>query len=236
MTFGAPMPNQHTSEMLVSYLRVRKLLGVLGMMLPVILIVGGLLVERIEPSISDFCYTLYRDVFVGTLFAIGAFLVAYEGHTPADGEWFDDDLIANVAGVAAFGLALFPNDGRLQPEIEVTVTQFIGAPMSAGAHYFFAFLFFVSLGLMNLLKFSKTENRRDRASYVTCGWVIFAMIGAIAVAKQFEDGPESFVKAQNVVFWAEAIGIWAFGISWGVKGDADLTKVRNVIRFRRISR
>jgi len=62
-----------------------------------ILIIGGLFDQLrpddisktgIEPTISDFYHTTYRDVFVGSLCAIGVFLVSYRGHRRANSQGF----------------------------------------------------------------------------------------------------------------------------------------------------
>ncbi len=43
-------------------------------------------------------------------------------------------------------------------------------------------------------------------------------------------GPENMksrVLNYNLVFWFESIGVWAFAVSWLVKGKADLMLYRN---------
>ncbi len=57
---------------------------------------------RAPDSISGYYYTDMRNIFVGTLCALGVFLVAYRGY---DGV---DESITNVAGFAAIGVALCP--------------------------------------------------------------------------------------------------------------------------------
>ena len=136
------MGEQHRDELVQSYTRVRKALGVLGMALPCILILGGMLdtprgdalAGGIEPTISDFYHTTYRDVFVGTLCAIGVFVISYRGYRREPGEMLDDDWLATFAGLAAFGLAFFPNEGGGQ--IISTVTQkHLGVGLTPILHY-----------------------------------------------------------------------------------------------------
>ena len=46
------------NDLVLSYHRVRRAVGILGVILPLILIIGGVLSNsRLEPSISDFYHT-----------------------------------------------------------------------------------------------------------------------------------------------------------------------------------
>ena len=69
-------------RVLVSYLTLRRVVGVLGVLLPVV-VAGGCFVlgacTELQDSISDYYGTEMRDVFVGVLFAIGWFLFSYRG-------------------------------------------------------------------------------------------------------------------------------------------------------------
>ena len=82
------MPEQTRDELVLSYLRVRQALGILGMVFPVLLIAGGLIAQHgVAPSVSDYYHTTMRDIFVGCLFAIGVFLISYKGYRRKAGEW-----------------------------------------------------------------------------------------------------------------------------------------------------
>jgi len=85
-----------------------------------------ILAGRITASISASYHELpTRDIFVGSLFVIGALLITYKGHLqgepPEEGvgawEWFwsfnwiyryQENLISTIGGVAAVTAALFP--------------------------------------------------------------------------------------------------------------------------------
>lgn len=92
------------SSMIRSYVFLRRSIGMIGMALPVLLIVGNLLwpPPEVLASISGYFYSPLRGVFVGSMCAVGVFLLSYRGIGLVD------DLISNVAAVAAVGLALFP--------------------------------------------------------------------------------------------------------------------------------
>ena len=110
---------QHT-DVLRGLYRVSRALGWLGLFLPTALIVHGLGWNGGLPlSISHTYHSAMGDVLVGTLFAIGVFLIAYKDFNPEEyvggppdefltrywDRWF-----ARAAGIGAIGVALFPVD------------------------------------------------------------------------------------------------------------------------------
>ncbi|WP_342076417.1 hypothetical protein [Yoonia sp. SS1-5] len=224
------MHEDRKHDMVMSYHRVRTALGLLGMALPCVLLLGGLIdYHRIEPSISDFYHTIYRDIFVGTLCAIGVFLICYRGYGRTPGDVIDDDWLGTVAGISAFGVALFPNES---PTAQVaTMTQnMVGMGTSPLVHYASALVFFACLAVFCLSKFTRGAQPGRRVIYRICGWIILCALIGIALAsvlKIFGTGPaRAIVVANNLVFWFEAVGIWAFGLSWLVKGKADIGLAR----------
>ena len=99
------MKNEQNNELLISYLTLRKLLGVLGILLPILLIVAGTIFgkcDAIQASISDFFHTPMRDVFVATISSMALFLFTYKGYDKKD------NLLCNIAGVAALLIAFCP--------------------------------------------------------------------------------------------------------------------------------
>ena len=214
--------NNH--DLVLSYHRVRRALGILGVLLPLVLIIGGLLSNaRLEPSISDFYHTKLRDIFVGCLFAIGIFLVSYKGYKRRPNERISDDLVATAAGIAAFGVALFPNESDA---IETVSQQALGLKISPLFHYTSATVFFVCLAIFCYVQFPKTAKPERRRIYIWCGHIIAASTVLILLFSYFKlkGSPEmqSLVTDWNIIFWIEAIGIWAFAFSWLTKGKADL--------------
>ncbi|WP_131801596.1 DUF998 domain-containing protein [Cognatiyoonia koreensis] len=223
---------EHGRDMVMSYTRVRNALGVLGMLLPVFLIIGGVLDnERIEPTISDFYHTTYRDLFVGTLCAIGVFLISYRGYRREKGEFINDDWLATSAGIAAFGVALFPNESQTGQIATMTQAN-LGIDMTPVFHYSAALVFFSSLAAFCLVKFPRGAKLHRKRVYHWCGYTILLCLALTAIAaafKNFYPGPiRDVVIANNLIFWFEAFGIWAFGLSWLVKGKADLMLVQAV--------
>jgi putative copper export protein len=229
------MPHQTQDQYVLSFYRVRQALGVLGIVFPFLLIFGGWLEnQRIEPSISDYYHTTLRDIFVGALFAIGIFLVSYKGHARKNGERFSDNLAATIAGLGAFGLAVFPN--QLVPGTKNIFEFFLGEGAKWG-HFLSAILFLGAMAYFALVKFSRTLNPIRRRIYRLCGWVIVVGgVGAtvLSVLRALPNlGMSDQIESLGLIFWCEAFGIWAFGVSWLVKGKADIMVLRQIKRTRR---
>ena len=122
--------------------RVSRTLGWLGIFLPTALILHGLLWnDGLQPSISHAYHTAMGDVLVGTLCAIGIFLIAYKDFNPEEylsdqpdkfftGYW--DRWFARAAGVGAIGVALFPVDPIIISSCSFIVEDAPNFPCSTG--------------------------------------------------------------------------------------------------------
>ena len=87
----------------MSYLQLRFLIGVLGVLLPFVLIlVNRALGHGFQQALSYYYYTPMRDIYIGTLCAIGVFLISYYGYDLAD------RLITDFAGLGTI-LTAFPD-------------------------------------------------------------------------------------------------------------------------------
>jgi hypothetical protein len=234
------------NELIISYMFLRKIVGWIGSLLPIVLILGGLLTvtASLPESMSGYYYTQMRNVFVGALCALGIFLVGYAGYDDVD-RW-----ITNVAGLGAIGVAFLPTKppvcalgGRacLPPSVaRLSMTQQI----VGDAHLCFAAVTFIALGVM-ALRFAKSEetpsgqlavNRvrhglglakpsGDRQSprkrirnviYRICG---IAILSCVALAALSNVLPMPVSARLPLLFSFEALAVFAFGISWFVKGQ-----------------
>jgi hypothetical protein len=197
-------PIRHGSD-IVSYRTLRRVVGVLGVSLPIVLAVWGfaLLGEiRLEPSISDYYLLRTRDAFVGVLFTIGWFLFTYRGY-----DW-RDNTAGNLAGVFALGVGLFPNGGSRGERIVHVVSAMALFLVLA---YFSFFLFTLSAGSPTPQKI--VRNRIYRA----CGVAIVVCVALAAADYLFLS--VSSLRAVSPMFWLESGALWAFGVSWFVKGE-----------------
>ena len=182
--------------MVMSHLMMRKCVGWLGFWLPVVLYFGGLFTERcvIPSSISAYYHSVnpvLQGVFVGTLCAIGVFLICYKGYPREGGEWLSDNWITTAAGSAAIGVAIVPTLTR-HCRAENTADGVLSYPEATfgGVHLVLALVFFAALALMCFFLFTKTASSADNRQkakrnncYRLCGWVIVATIAAIALVK-----------------------------------------------------
>jgi hypothetical protein len=209
----APMTNRQLDAddtLVIPYLMLRKAVGFLGMLLPVILVAGCPLVgpcRGIEDSISAYYGTGMRDEFVGLLFAIGLFLYSYEGYEKKD------DRAGNIACGFAVGVALFPT------------TSTVG--WVHAVHYVFAAGLFLTLSYFSLCLFTKTgddpptdEKKIRNKIYVACGAAMLACIALIVVFQMFLT--DTALARAKPVLVLESLALWAFGISWMIKGEVIL--------------
>ncbi len=203
------------NSLVLSYLDLRKAIGIIGMALPFVLAFGKIIIESpgIQSSISSYYYTVMRDVFVGSLCAIAVFLLSYRGYER------QDNIAGVLAGLLAFGTAFFP----IAPANATGRQMIIGA-----AHLLFSASFFLTLAFFALILFRKTnpgkpmtEKKQQRnLVYAICGYAIIDCV-ALTVLVHFmpSDSPVWKIKP---IFWLETAAILAFGISWFVKGEAIL--------------
>lgn len=232
------MPDAMRDDIILSYYRVRQALGLLGLILPLLLVAVGLMTRGgVEPSISDYYHTVQRDIFVGIVTAISLFLVAYPGHQKSPGQWVSDDLLTSAAGIAGIGVAFFPNDNPAGKGVLASPAQvLLGHDHAAVGHYLSALLFLTLLALICLGRFARTAKPLRRRIYRVCGWTILAMTAGVLVASWFKikgpAAPQAFVTDWLVVLWLEALAIWAFALAWLVKGRADLALARRLHRMK----
>ena len=199
-------------ELAVSYLFLRRAVGLIGTLLPIVVPLGYSITTGhwlLLPSISSYYYTDVRNVFVGSLCAVGVFLICYRYQ-------YWDDIFATLAGVFAIGVAFCPP----------VVPDPSGLARVMGVlHVVFAALFLITMALMCLFLFTRSSVPKDQRTaakntrnvvYRVCGVLILAftvLAGLSALT------PKSFVDAVHPLFWCEAIATFAFGFAWWVKGQ-----------------
>ena len=137
------------------------------------------------------------------LFTIAWFLFTYRGYERKD------DVAGNLACLFALGVELFPNSG----EDWERVVHFLSA---AGL---FLVLAYFSLVLFRKSGEDPTPRKliRNRV-YVACGGSILGCVVAVGVYTWFLQ--DTAIAGTKPVFWLESLALWAFGISWAVKGEA----------------
>jgi hypothetical protein len=193
--------------------------GIIGVALPFVLVLGKWIFESggIQPSISDYYYTVMRNVFVGSLCAIGVFLMSYRGYEKKD------DIAGIIACLSIIGVAFFPTTPN---GIPVPTDQIIGI-----VHYICALIFFSTMAYFCLVLFRKSnpskamtpQKLQRNLVYKVCGGIIVACIALIASYSFFLRG--TVIDRLDPVFWLESVAIVVFGFSWLTKGEAILKDI-----------
>jgi hypothetical protein len=236
--------------LIISYLTLRRLVGWIAIMLPIVLLVSSWVSSRtidiyvtsttvvhskFPDSVSGYYYTGMRNFLVGSLCALGVFLIGYNGHDNID-RW-----TTNIAGGLAICVAFFPTTPSVNPSSRQQVIGVI--------HLTCAGLLFVLLAWM-ALRFAKTtpgptpetwwgrvraglglantwddadadakrRNKRKKTRdkfYRGCAVVILLSMG-LALGANFL--PVWLKKITPTLFWFETLAIFAFGLSWLIKG------------------
>jgi hypothetical protein len=187
--------------MVMSYRTMRKVIGILAILMPFILVVGDQFSgwTPIRQSFSAYYWSNAGVLFTGMLITFGIFLITYHGYD------FVDNLITTSAGIAMILTALFPMEGG-----STYLFGFISSEVTGNLHYTFAASTFILLGVMSLVQFSKGLNDTKNLIHRGCGGIILIMVVSMFLAKMTGDS--------SAVFFPESIIVWAFGISWLVKG------------------
>lgn len=211
-------PEREGQAQLIPFLWLRKGIGLLGFFFPVLLVVGSKLFGNCNillGSISDYYHTNMDDLFVAVLCVIGIFLFTYRGPEK------EDSIASNLACAFALGIAFFPTS--IKPESLSCITY--SAKTFPGLHNLFSVLFFLVLSYFCLALFPKThadtppteEKLKRNKLYKTCGYVMLASILIIFLYMLLKDRITGLNKIQ-IIFIFEWVALWAFGISWIVKG------------------
>jgi uncharacterized membrane protein len=151
-------------------------------------------------SASYYVGGLTRDIFVGSLCAISAFLLAYNGRSKYE------MLLSKVAAIAALGIALFPCKCGNHAEI---------IPRMHGISSFIMFLILAAFCYAFLQRARKKGHWQAvwrEVIYGACGLVIVASIAAV-VGDYFLKGAIA-AKVPRLTFYCERAGLSAFGIAW----------------------
>lgn len=206
-----------------TYRRLRRAIGYLGIGLPILLILFSFIPffkTEVQPSISDYYYTNLRDIFTGTLAAVGLFMIAYRGHyNPSI--WRNDQFLTNVAGIMAVGVALIPVSPENAREKVFSLIPF-DLFWLGWLHYLFAALLFGIFALLAINVFTLGQNDaedipvstfNENHIYRFCGVAIIILMILVPVFEELE----LFAYSTLVL---EALALFFFGSAWLIKGRA----------------
>jgi hypothetical protein len=197
------------NTLVISYLFLRRAVGILGLTLPFVLAFGGMALYGlgVQSSISGYYHTGMRDVFVGVLCAIAMFLLSYEGYDA------HDRVVGILACLFALGVAFFP-------------TAPVDPAWKGIVHVLSTTGFFLMLAYFSLVLFTETDLQKAPTSqklrrnhiYRLCGYIMLACLVSILVI-ELVPALRAALEGYDPVFWLESIAIVAFGFSWLTKGE-----------------
>lgn len=194
-----------------TYFSLRFGMIILAAGLPIYLVVIGKLGWDVglQDSLSAYYHAeggSLRDEFVGTLCAVGVFLILYRGFNRLE------NIALNVAGLALIGVAVVPMAWRCGD----------ACSRISDLHGVFAYTFFAGIFYVAFLCSSNTlipeiipdEGLRNRYRNQYRGLSV-----AMGLAVVFA-GAIAFVAERNrVTIVLESVGVWAFAAYWVVKGN-----------------
>ena len=204
-----------SGSMVGTFLLLRKAIGWIGTLLPIVVIVGEAAFSSgpLPNSLSDYYYTPMRNILVGALCVLGVFLLLYDVSVRVD-RW-----LTNAAGIGVLGVAFLPGSppvphlttsagGHRQPARVLRVDRVPrarrhdvalrlrrqrrpGRPAAVAPR-------------LRLLQGQRLRHARLRAS---CSGVAILL-------------PLSIQNSTLAIYDTEALAIFTFGVSWLVKGRA----------------
>jgi len=225
-----------TDPQLISYITLRKVVGILGVAFPIVLIVGSVVCcgcNETQSSISAYYHTNMRNLFVGLLCAIALFLFTYTGYDSTDAT------AGNIGCIFALGVAFFPTS--YSGPVNSCITEITQNGIISTIHFTSAAGLFFTLAYFSICRFTKTKKEPENCLkrfcfkksdqkpagrklirnriYVTCGLIMIGCIILIAVYKALGTSAMGQSLSQlKPIFWLETIALWAFGVSWLTKG------------------
>lgn len=212
---------QNGENDILTFRRIRKAIGVLGVSLPLILWLFSNIAffeTSLQESISHYYYTNLREIFTGVLCAVGLFLIRYKGHTHKN-FFKNDSALTNLAGTTAFGVALIPTNPINCADKTDTLLPFC-LDWLGWIHYGFAAVFFLALSIIAINVFTIGQEKNEEIPismwnenhiYKTCGYLMLLFLVLTPICGYFK-----CFRYSTLIF--EALMLFAFGTAWLIKG------------------
>jgi len=224
MTQNAP----NTRNSTLSYLALRKWLGILGLSLPVLIwVFNGF---ELKSSISHFYYSTSSVFFTGYMITFGLFLIFYPGRID-ETDKVSDNWVTTIGGVGAILTALIPTAycsvSKLPIEITDELADFCGGEgltiqyvhnigWVGTVHLISAGVFLILMGYMSFSRFTKGNTTpKMKKFYKLCAYGVWIPILILAMEFAF-----NIQLTDYDVFIMECFSLGFFGFAWLVKGKA----------------
>lgn len=220
-------------DILNSYKRIRKLIGILGLLLPFLIVIfyWGFL-----PSISLFYYTRSAVFFIAILAAFGLLLISYKGYGPKENEkGLSDNLVSHVGGFAILIVVLVPT-ACLDTAFNVCNVCISGKYCLFGhdikginyLHLISAGIFFFFMGYMSVINFTRGSDKKYHFMYKLCGYTIWSSLLILVIEFIIREFHRKGYITVYDVFILETVMVVAFAISWLLKGRT----IEYIIEFK----
>lgn len=183
----------------IDHRTIKLIMGVIAIAFPI------LISALSRPGITSISASYFeggwpQTIFIGFLFAIAAFLMAYNGLSRLE------MYLSKLASLAALGVAWFPCACSSQPELIPHI------------HEVFASLMFLVLAFFCYSFFKRAKAKgyfqahARAAVYAVCGVLIVLSIVTLAY-NAFTHGSLSN-GIPRLIFYGETVGLIAFGVAW----------------------
>jgi hypothetical protein len=194
--------------------RVRNYAGFLGMILPILSLLGAIIYSFNHELPSNFWRTLsisatyyINPSLVGVLTTASVILMCYDGYSKLD------NLVTTLSGVFGIGIVLFPCNCSVSGDfvgyfqLSVKLSNMIHCTCAV---IFFCLLAYNSLFLFTLCESDTKQKKIRNIIYRVCGIGMLCSMVLMPLPIYF------FAKT----FIVEMLALFFFGISWLVKGQA----------------
>lgn len=196
--FTSDEPVDLSEHMLSTYQTLRITLVVIALAVPWLLAIGDYVLTgqfELRNSMSAYYGGPMRNWFVGVLFAISGLLGAYKGFRPAE------NVALNLAAIFAVLTAVFPSEPGRWIHGVVAIIFFLCIAYVC---------IFAASATLSLVKDEKRKNAYRR-TYKLLGALMVLSPVVAAILSTFLGLHTSYI------FFAEAVGVYAFAIYWWVK-------------------
>lgn len=189
-----------------TYHNLRYGIGITGLALPVLLWIGGAVIDHkpLRSSMSAYYYTSMGDVFVGSLVAIGLFLYLYKGFSTVE-NW-----ALNVAGALAVGIAMIPTAREESTVLAAKDHLTLHTTLAVAFFLVIAFVCIVCADdTLSLIRDTKIAERlRTVYRLLGIGMIVSPLLAVVVTL---------VLHSTSRTFFLEAFAIWLFGAYWLVK-------------------
>lgn len=204
---------------------LRIIIGLLGILLPVILWAGLLYFgHHAKPlaSISHYYYTRVNSAFTSTLVLLSIALLIYKGGKPID-FW-----LSATAGTFALCVVFFPTSNLAaqcnDKDFLYSIAYIDPKDLYTTFHFISAGIFLFCLALISYFRFPKDDSsqeepsRLDQFMYKASAIVMGIAMATILLGNFGTLLPREWFDYPNSgTFWGETVAVWAFGYSWLLK-------------------